>query len=248
MASKRTEITLWSLLFVIIIVQTALWRETRPIQAQWLNVPPVPTERALTASFLGDEQLAYRVSSLMLQNLGDEGGRITPLSDYNYADLKQWFFLMDKLDAKSDYIPYIAAYYYGGLDDQPEKIKEIVAYLEHAGNSVTGEKWRWLARAVFLARYKMQDLDYALLLAKKLAALSYQTKASEMPNWTRQMPAFILNAKGEKEAAYAIMLEILKSVGDKIHPAEFNHTLAYICETILSPSEAMENELCKDVK
>ena len=41
------------------------------------------------------------------------------------------------------------------------------------------------------------------------------------------------------------MLEILASVGDKLHPNEVNHTRAYMCEDILTPEEAIKNPLCQ---
>lgn len=238
---------LWFALLLVIALQFAFWTHSRDMQARWLNVPPVPTQDTIVSSFLGDAQLAYRVSSIMLQNLGDEGGRVTPFEEYNYKDLGKWFALMDKLDPQSNYVPYIAAYYYGSLEGEPEKIRYVIDYLRRVGNSPVGEKWRWMVRAVFLARYKAKDLDYALEIARDLAALANHPDA-DMPNWTRQMPAFILNAQGEQQAAYDLMIEVLKSVGDKIDPAEVNQSVFYICSAILSEEEAAENPLCKDVK
>lgn len=241
------EKILWGFFLSLLVVQAALWMSLRQTQAHWANVPPVPSEFSIQSTFLGDDQLAYRSSSIMMQNLGDLGGRITSLQDYNFDDLGSWFTLLSRLDPKSDYIPYIAAFYYGGADVTGERLAPLVKYLRAVGYSPKGQKWRWLAQAAYIARYKMKDLDYAYEIALELAALADEAE-SDLPNWTRQMPAFILNEQGEKEAAYAIMLEILKSSADKIHPNEVNHTRAYICETILAPDEAAKNPLCEDVK
>ncbi|MCB9991585.1 MAG: hypothetical protein H6867_09505 [Rhodospirillales bacterium] len=88
---------------------------SRPLQARWVNVPPVPSEAAAIAMALGDRALAYRMYGIMIQNLGDTGGRVTPLKDYDYPRLGQWFMLEDKMDERSDFIPYLAAYYFGGV-------------------------------------------------------------------------------------------------------------------------------------
>ena len=114
---------------------------------------------------LGDPSLAYRANSVVLQNLGNTGGRTVSLDQYNYDDLTQWFFLQDKLDQKSDFIPYLASYYFGSVQD-PEIFRPILDYLQMVGERPYEEKWRWLAQAVFMARYTMKDLDKALELAK----------------------------------------------------------------------------------
>lgn len=239
------EHKLWLCFALIFSLNLVLWQFTRPRQEVWINVPPVPTEQSVALSSLGDLQFAYRSLSVMLQNLGDEGGRMTPLRDYNFPDLGRWFFLMDRLDSRSNYIPYIAAYYYGAVngDEVAEKLRPVVDYLHAVGSSDEGEKWRWLAHAVYLARFKMHDLDYALSMARELSAMGFR-RLDDMPPWTRQMPAFVLNAKGDKQAALALMMGLLSSVGDKVHPAEVNHTRGYICEQILTPEEAAKFPLC----
>ena len=78
---------------------------------------------------LGDTQLAYRTAAAMLQSLGDTGGRVTPLRDYKYEDLIQWFDLAHDLDPQADFVPYIAAYYFGGLEGDPDQLRYIVNYL-----------------------------------------------------------------------------------------------------------------------
>src|SRR5690606_23680957 len=134
---------------------------------------------------------------------GDTGGRTTSLNDYNYEELAKWFFLADTLDPVSNYVPYLAAFYFGGVQE-PEKFRPVLDYLVHVGNRAEGEKWRFLAHAVYLARFELEDNDTALELANKLARVNNPN----MPGWTRQMPAFIMNTQGKKEAAYALLLEM----------------------------------------
>lgn len=239
---------LWLLFFVALAANCMLWPVTRDRQAAWLNVPPVPSLPMVRALSLGDEQLAYRGLALVLQNLGDLGGRITPLYAYDYDRLGEWFFLMHRLDPRSDYIPYVAAHYFGSVngDHIAKNLRPVVAYLEVAGDSEAGQKWRFLAHGVYLARFKMGDLNVAYRLAEKLAALG-RLRAGDLPHWTRQMPAFILNAKGDKQAAFSMMMGILAAAGEDIDPAEVNHTRTFMCETILSAEEAAALPVCEGV-
>lgn len=230
------------LLGFAVLANLIFWFSVRHVQTQWTNVPPPPPKQYASASGLGDRSFSYRMNGIMIQNMGDTGGRTTALKDYNFERLSKWFFLEDSLDAHSNHIPYLAGYYFSGSQD-PQKYRPVLDYLETIGVRPDGEKWRWLAHAVFMARFKMKDMDRALSLAHKLA----EVKNSDMPEWTRQMPAFVMNAKGEKEAAYALMLEILKSRRDKLHPEEVTAMRSYICGSILDKSEAENNPICKNI-
>ncbi len=226
-------------LIFTLVVNFLFWLWVRDMRVSWNNVPPAPDVKYAPLYGLGDSSLAYRLNALTIQNLGDTGGRTTSLKDYNYERLTKWFYLQDALDPISDFIPYLASYYFGGVQE-PEKLRPVLDYLSDIGNRSYGEKWRWLAQGVFLARYKLKDLDRALEMAEILAA----TENENAPEWVRQMPAFIMSAKGEKNAAYALMLEILKTRGDKLHPNEVNAMKDYICKRILDKQDADQNPLC----
>ncbi len=230
------------LLAFALLLNILFWFSVRDIDARWTNVPPPPNEKYASLYGLGDSSFSYRINSLMLQNLGDTGGRVTALEDYNYETLAQWFYLQDRLDPVSNFIPYLASYYFGSVQT-PEVLSPVLDYLVDIGKRPYGEKWRWLAHGVFLARFEMKDIDKALEMANILS----NVENDDIPGWARHMPAFILNAKGEKEAAYALFLEILKSSSDKMHPNEVNATKSYICTRILSKQEAVQNPICKNI-
>ncbi len=230
-------------LVLALILNITFWFSVRDMGARWGNVPPPPDIKYAASYGLGDASFAYRINGIMIQNLGDTGGMITPLEDYNYETLSNWFYLQDHLDQTSDFTPYLAAYYFGSVQN-PSLLPPLLNYLSDVGGRSYGEKWRWLAQGVFLARYKLKDLDKALKMAEFLA----DTKNDNVPAWVRQMPAFVLSARGEKEAAYAILLEILKSRGENLHPNEVNATKAYICTRILDKKEAKSNPLCENIQ
>ncbi len=242
MNSLNQELFVKAALAAVLVLNVAFWFSIRDIRSHWNNVPPVPDEKYASAYGLGDKSFAYRLNGIMIQNLGDTGGRVTSLKDYDYGKLAKWFFLQDHLDKKSNFIPYLAGYYFSGVQE-PEKFRPVLDYLEQVGNRDYGQKWRWLAQAVFIARYKLNDLDKALSLANVMAKINNDN----MPSWARQMPAFIMSAKGEKDAAYALMLEILKTSADKMHPNEVNAMRAYICEQILEMEEAKQDPICEGI-
>lgn len=233
----------WLLLFTMIVLHGLLWLSVLDIKSLWLNVPPVPSENGITAMMLGDKQLAYRSIGITLQNLGNTGGRVEPLRNYDYTRLKAWLFLAHRLDPRSDFAPYIAAYYFGVVGD-PEKIRALVEYLHVAGQGATGHKWRWLGQAVYLARYQLKDMDLAYKLAQELAVHPDPT----LPAWAKQMPAFIQTARGDKQAAYDIMVEILKSEARHMPVQEINFMKDYICTRLLTPTEAAQTPLCEGLE
>lgn len=233
---KLIEILLYSAVFLNIL----FWFYARDFRSHWQAVPPVPTEISLKGSAIGDPQLAYRMTGVMLQNFGDTGGHSTPLSAYDFDDLAQWLYVTSALDPQSSFVPFLAAMYYSGVQDS-SKLPPLLEYLSSIGHNPGGENWRWLAHAVYLARYQMKDPDLALKYARQLSVLP-----GDIPAWARQMQGLILNAEGNKEEALAVMIEILRAGLDKYHPNEINHTRSVICERILSAEEAAENPLCAD--
>lgn len=183
---------------------------------------------------LGDPELSYRALALMLQNLGDVGVDTTPLKGYNYERLGRWFFLLDSLDPFSDHVPMIAAYYFGATRI-PNDAAVVADYLGKVGQATAGEKWRWLAQAAYLAQHRMNNLDLALSFAYKLSRMGQA--GVDMPQWARQMPAFILRTKGDKEAARQLMKNML--VTEKsAHPAEINFMQSYLIDELgVDPEE-----------
>ena len=227
-------------LLLALLANFMLWFSLRDMKSQWGNVPPAPKEEFAAFYGLGDKSLSYRLNSLMLQNMGDSGGRVTALKDYDYETLTDWFFLQDKLDPVSNYIPYLASYYFGGLQE-PEKYRPVLDYLKMVGVRPEGIKWNWLVQGIYFARHRLKDMDKALELAEALA----QTKNSEAPVWVHQMPAFVMNAKGSKREAYSLLVETLKANIHKMHPEEINAARAFICDQILDTEEAKDDPLCQ---
>lgn len=238
---RRNNIYAWLFLLAAFALQCVVWTQLRHKDAQWANVPPPPSARGAAVAFLGDEQLAYRAIGITLQNLGDSGRRVTPFDKYHYDRLGRWFHIMDELDPASNYMPLLAAFYYSAVKD-PVKLNNVIDYLAEVGQRPQSHKWRWLAQAVYLARFKQGDLARAEELAEILAGM-YRPG---MPAWVVQMPIFIQLQQEDREAAYNLAISLLRDESGNMHPNEIIFMKSYICERILNPEEVMRNPLCED--
>ena len=190
-------------------LQTIFWWQTREMRAGWEGVPPAPSKQVAKALALGDGQFLYRATAFVLQNMGDEGGQVTPFKDYDYQRLGQWFSLLDQFDPISEYLPVLVGYYYS-QSQNTEDVRVVISFLAHIAIRDPDRNWRWLAHAIYLARHRVKDMNLALSLAYRMAAFD----SPEIPIWAKQMPAFVLAEVGEKEAARDLMEAILDNQTD----------------------------------
>ncbi len=240
MAARSTSsFLLYSFFLFAILANVLFWSHSHKIFSEWSNVPAAPSKNAATIWGLGDTEITYRLFGYLLQNMGNTGGNFEPLKKYDYAALEKWFFVAQHLDPRADYVPFLAAFYYGALEDEPERMTHVVNYLADEGLTGYPNKWRWLVQAIFLAGHRADDKPRAVDLAYKLAALP-----DKMPVWARQMPAFASMDMGNKQASYEIMMRILITEQDNLHPNEINVIKEYICTRTLEPAEAAKNPLC----
>ncbi len=238
LAHKR----IYAVFALAMLCNVVLWCMIKDTRASWETVPPPPSSDDATNMALGDKQFAYRSVGFFLQNFGDSGGRVVHIDDYDFDRLVEWFFLADYLDPESSYVSKLAAYYYGA-GSNPANLKKLLSFLEHVGTRNSGRKWLLLACAMKIARYDLNDLELAYHFAERLATLDNPN----LPEWTRRAPAIVLQAKGDREAAYEIMLNIMKSEAENINTDDVIYLKRYICEDLLTTNEAADNPLCDDV-
>ena len=81
--SRSTRIA-WYLCVLAFVLHSGFSFYTRSINSNWQNVPPPPTKDSAALFAIGDPQFAYRMFGIMIQNLGDTGGRVTPLYAYDF--------------------------------------------------------------------------------------------------------------------------------------------------------------------
>jgi hypothetical protein len=237
--SDRRNIKLYLLLVLAVFLNISTWLYSHTRYVKWTNVPPAPKMLSAHMSYLSDDIFGYRVWGMALQNYGNVG-RAQALKDYNFAYLEDWFFLMDKLDPKSRFMPFLAAYYFSATQN-PDQLPHVIKYLEMVGERPGPNNWQWMAQAIYLARHRMHDMNEALRLVHVMGSL-YQPG---MPLWVRNMEPMVKSDMGDRQAAYYLSLEILKSNGPKMSTSEYTSTVTMICESILSPADAAKSPICK---
>lgn len=226
-----------------LLLNLAVWIYTSSRLPEWANVPLAPSTVGTTAAFLGDTELAYRSMAFTLQSFGNDSGQIQALKDYNYENLGTWFDLTDNLNPRSDYVPFLAAYYFGANQD-PSKLMPVINYLRRVGTYSEADKWRYLGQAVFLAYHKMGNKELGLELAGELE----KTYKPGMPAWPLQMRAILASKMGEKEMAYNMMLDALQNQKEGLDPIEINYMVDQICNHLITPEQRKTNPLCENVK
>lgn len=231
------------ILLGVVLLNFVVWFYSSSRLPEWANVPIAPSTMGATAAFLGDKELAYRSMALTLQSFGNDTGQVQSLKDYNYENLGTWFDLTDSLDPHSDYVPFLAAYYFAGSQD-PTKLMPVINYIRRVGTYQDPDKWRYLGQAVFLANHKMKDTALAMQLADELA----KTYKPGMPAWPLQMKAILAEKMGEKEMSYNMMLDALQNQKKTLDPIEVNYMVDQICFHILTPEQSKKNPLCQNVK
>lgn len=184
---------------VIAIALMAGARRSIPPMGGGLDAPPTPTLALATS--LGDSGLAYRMAALRLQIGGEWGGRVTPMTDYDYNRVAAWLTLLDRLDSASGYAPALATYLYGQTR-RPDQLAVILTYLKQRAESAPARDWPWLVQAVYLARSRLTDRTVGQTLALDLA------KLPGAPEWTCSLALAIASRDGDRNAARAALAAI----------------------------------------
>ena len=96
-------------------------------------------------------------------------------SDYNFAKLEKWFYALDELNRDSEYIPSVAAFYYGQSQNVAD-CEYIVRYLDKHADFHPEKQWRWYLESVYLAAYRMDNYNLAKPIAEKLIAIKRITR------------------------------------------------------------------------
>lgn len=190
-------------LVLLVLGQSALSWSIRDVRPTLGILPDLPQERALDALAFGDSQFLFRYLALTLQNAGDNGGRVTPLKDYDYEKVVAWLELLDHLDVKSHWVVAMANGYFGQTQNTAD-VKPIVQYLQRHVAQDPEVKWPWLVNAVYLSRHRLKSDWLALDAARQLASYDYST----MNNPSLQMPALILDDLSQYGVAKAEMLAL----------------------------------------
>lgn len=223
MTRTRKFIDWYGPLLAMLAVNILFWSYTKHIRPDLAVVPPVPSQQELALLKMGDDQFYFRVLALQMQNAGDTYGRFTALKKYDMNKVYHWFTLLDTLDARSDMLPAMAAYYYSQTQ-KTEDVRPLVNYLyEHSSRDIE-RKWWWLVQSIYLAQHKLKDMDLALKVSMPLVD-------KRVPIWAQQMAAVVREKRGEMQDALNIM-ETIKNNADAIPERDLKYMIYFVKERL----------------
>ncbi|MEQ9444355.1 MAG: hypothetical protein RJS98_02220 [Rhodospirillaceae bacterium] len=176
-------------------------------------LPDLPQQQAADALAFGDQQFLYRYLALTLQNAGDNGGRVTPLKNYDYAKVVAWLRLLDGLDHDSHWVIAMANGYFGQTQTI-EDVEPIVRFMQENVAYRPELKWPWLVNAIHLSRHRLKNDWLALDAARQLATYDYP----EMNAASLQMPALVLDDLQQYESAKQEMVVLKQRRGIEFSP------------------------------
>jgi hypothetical protein len=160
-----------AILIVFLILQATLWQlHMKNQKVEFTITPNPPSKLSIMVMSFGDEQFIYRSLGRKIQNAGDDYGTTTPLKDYDYSKLQNWFYVLDELDPLSDYVPSIAGFYYSASQNDSDSKYVIDYLLKHADRDPI-KKWQWYSTAMYLASYKLKDSALAIKISERLMNL-----------------------------------------------------------------------------
>jgi hypothetical protein len=184
-------------------------------------LPPLPTAAAVRAMSFGDSQFLYRSFVLQIQNAGDTGGRFTPMSMYDMTAVVPWLGVLQTLDFRSNHYAMLAVRYFSE-GRTPKDLRLLIDFIDRDVNLAPDRKWIWQTQAVALARDKLKDLEYALVLSRKLVQLADFIPTGYI--WALQMEPILLADLGRTAEARSIMDAIVTQYGGRMTDSEKSWT------------------------
>lgn len=183
--------------------------------------PPVmaapPNVAARKALAFGDDQFLYRRFALSLQNAGDGGGRVTPISDYNYDHVLGWLEGLAELDPKAQH-HFILATRYFSFTRAKSDLRRITQYVVERASRDPERHWFWLTQCIEMADHRLGDTEYALQIA--LIAATYDFP--DLPHWVWMFPAVLLEKLDRFPEASAILEGVKRAKIGRLTREELN--------------------------
>lgn len=242
------KIFFWLFIFAF-ACQIFFWRATENIKPRFDIVPPVPNPYLISTLSLGDKEFLFRILATRLQNSGDVFAGFVSLKNYDYSRIYQWMTMLDGLNSKSNFVPALASYYYSQTT-KTEDTRYVIDYLEKHSEKNIDANWWWLFQSIYIAKNNLRDINRALELAYKLS----QNNNPSAPLWTKQMPAFILEERGQKGdgcLAFSTIAKLIKESESgvrQIKPEEMNFMRHFISERLAKlKSQKFDPRKCKNL-
>jgi hypothetical protein len=195
--------------FLVLLASQLLYhhlgRAQMAINYQALEKPL--SAQAYRGMALGSEQLLGYLLAIRLQLHDNQVGQHFRYSLIDYEVLIDWLELISAISPHSEYAMLLASRIYSQTSD-PNRLRQILAFIERHFDENPQLHWRRLAEASLLAKHKLHDLERALQMAEKIAR---QPASVQMPPWARDFQFLLLAELNEFESAIAIIQALLQS-------------------------------------
>jgi hypothetical protein len=199
--AARSLALLWVCLAGLLMVLILVGHHLRPLRSTVDQMPYPPSAAALKALSLGDDQFLFRAELAWLQEVGDGGGRLKPLKEFDYERVADWLRAIDRLDPQSDGVFQLGSTYFGAISDPataPIQLPPLIDYYAEAAMADPAHRWHWLVWGAIKEQHVVRNRETADRLVDDLLA----TRASPgTPGWLPLLAAPLLRAVGEKERA-----------------------------------------------
>ena len=194
-------------LLLALILQIAWHYQMPEPKARASSMSSPPHESILGLSGFGDQVALSKFVMLSLQAFDNQPGLSIPFKQLDYQKVVAWLRQVAKLDSRSRY-PYLAAArIYAEVQDN-EKRRVMLEFVREGFLRDPARQWPAMAHAVFVAKHRMKDLEFALELARDIRLHLVDL---EVPSWVRQMELFVLEEMGDLESAQVLLGGFLDS-------------------------------------
>ena len=156
---------------------------------------------------LGSEQLFGYLLAIRLQLHDNQVGRHFRYSLIDYDLLVDWLDRLTEISPGTEYPMLLASRVYTATGDQ-QQLRQVLEFIERRFDDDPQLHWRRLAEASVMAKHKLDDIELALRMARKLAR---QPASINMPNWARDFEFLLLAELNELESAIAMIQALLQT-------------------------------------
>ncbi len=157
---------------------------------------------------MGSAHLMSYLLVIRLQLHDNQAGRHYSYAGIDYPLLIDWLEQISELNPASEYPMLLASRVYSQTRDHG-RLRLMLEFIQRRFDDNPQLHWRRLAEATVIARHRLEDLEFALRMAEKLAQ---QPADVVMPGWARDMRFLLLADMNELESAIAIIQLLLQSV------------------------------------
>ena len=208
---KLSMLPLPLILFFIVsfLVQIITSLQTNELAVEYQPLKEPQSENVYKLYSLGSQSFLAHMATLKLQLHDNQAGRHINYANVAYEALSHWLILLQQLNTESEYPALLASRVFSNTQDK-KQLKMILETVVELFEVNPQKNWRWMAEGAVIAKYHMQDLDFALMMARKLSKQSAQIN---LPDWAKDLEFIMLEEMNMIDAAIYIVEQSLNDDG-----------------------------------